>query len=108
MTFALDAKAHRFTIKFRTKPSPNVWEHLPVTGSFSRAFRSYPWEEALREVHREAWQRWSLAKEQTAFHLPHRDNCLPQEPGCVPEDMLSSIREHIEQLPSPVKYPRAE
>ena len=39
MTFALDAKAHRFAIKFRTKPSPNVWEHLPVTGSFSKAFR---------------------------------------------------------------------
>ena len=105
MSFGLDQKAHRFTIKFKVKPQEgHVWAAYGPGGSRSKAFQHMPWEEALKELHQEAWERWDLAKHLSGFELDDPNHA--QQPGHVSDSMLALIREVIENMPPPTKYPK--
>ena len=105
MSFGLDQKAHRFTIKFKVKPQEgHVWAAYGPGGSRSKAFQHMPWEEALKELHQEAWERWDLAKHLSGFELDDPNHV--QQPGHVSDSMLALIREVIENMPPPTKYPK--
>ena len=103
--FGLDQKAHRFTVKFKIKPREgHVWAAYGPGGSRSKAFQHMSWEEALKQLHQEAWERWDLAKHLPGFELD--DPNQAQQPGHVSDSMLAVIREVIAQMPPPTKYPK--
>ena len=105
MSFGLDQKAHRFTVKFKIKPREGqVWAAYGPGGSRSKAFQHMSWEEALKQLHQEAWERWDLAKHLPGFELD--DPNQAQQPGHVSDSMLAVIREVIAQMPPPTKYPK--
>ena len=105
MSFGLDQKAHSFTIKFKIKPREGqVWAAYGPGGSRSKAFQHMSWEEALKQLHQEAWERWDLAKHLPGFELD--DPNQAQQPGHVSDSMLAMIREVIAQMPPPTKYPK--
>ena len=105
MSFGLDQKAHRFTVKFKVKPREgHVWAAYGPGGSRSKAFQHMSWEEALKQLHQEAWERWDLAKHLPGFELD--DSNQAQQPGHVSDSMLAVIREVIAQMPPPIKCPK--
>lgn len=99
-TLCLDVKAHRFAVKFKQRPNPDTWVGLN-TMSYNKAFNSIPWVDALKDVHREAWDRWKLAKDQPAFHLPPDK---VQTPGHVSQEVIDALEDVISKLPPAVKY----
>eukprot|EP00435_Cladocopium_sp_Y103_P050707 s448_g15.t1 len=104
MTFGLDQKAHRFTVKFKVKPrDAQLWASYGTGGSRSKAFQSMPWQDALKELHQEAWERWDLAKDQPGFEL---ESDLRQTPGHVSESMLDLLKGVMDAMPPPTKYPK--
>ena len=62
-----------------------------------------PWQQALRDLHQEAWERWELAKNQPGFEL---DPNLAQQSGHVSNSMLELLKGVIDSMPPPTKYPR--
>lgn len=103
-TFVLDKKAHRFSFRFRRLPEPNVWNHYRYPLNMSRAFSKESresWKRSLEEIHGAAWERWALAKEQTAFKI---DEALQQTPRHIPGNILEAIQGHISSLPPRVNY----
>ena len=95
-TFYLDQRAHRFTFKFRNEG--NVWkDHYDHPLQMSKAFRSFPWKDALKEVHRGAWDRWNLVKEQAGWKIS--DPSRGQTPGCIPEDIFEALADVIKSMP---------
>ena len=99
--FILDQRAHRFTFKF--KKAANVWkEHFKCPLQMSKAFKTMPWRDALKEVHMGAWDRWNLVKEQAGWKIS--DPSRVQTPGCIPEDILEVLADFIQSMPPPVNY----
>ena len=97
-TFYLDQKAHRFTFKFRK--AGDVWkDHYDHPLQMSKAFKNKFWKDALKEVHKGAWDRWNLVKEQDGWKIS--DPSRVQTPGCVPEDIFEVLDDFIKSMPPP-------
>ena len=101
-TCTLDHRAHRFLFKFRKEG--NVWkDHYKHPLEMSKAFINFPWRDALTEVHRGAWDRWNVVKEEAGWKIS--DPSHVQTPGCIPDDMLEQLADIIQSMPRPIKYP---
>lgn len=67
--------------------------------TFSRAFISTPWQDALMEVHEFTWRKWRLLQ-----HLsPLGEGVTEQVPGVVPRECLNLLTPVIEKM-DPPKY----
>ena len=100
-TFMLDQQRHRFYFTF--KKVPDVWQdHFEHPRHMSKAFQNLPWRDALKQVHKGAWDRWNLVREQDEWKISNPS--LVQTPGCIPEDILEVLDEFIQSIPAPVKY----
>ena len=99
--FVLDQNLHRFYFRFRKEG--NVWQdHFGHPRHMSKAFQNLPWRDALKQVHKGAWDRWNLVREQDEWKISNPS--LVQTPGCIPEDILEVLDEFIQSMPAPVKY----
>ena len=90
MSFGLDQKAHRFTIKFKIEALERdkcglLMDQVDLA---PRTFQHMSWEEALKQLHQEAWERWDLAKHLPGFELDDPNQaaaawtCLRQHACC--------------------------
>ena len=83
-----------------TTKDSNKLLHPPYSQkTFSRAFISLPWQDALSEVHDFTWRKWRLLK-----HLsPLGEGVTEQVPGVVPRECLTLLTPVIENM-DPPKY----
>ena len=65
--------------------------------TFSKSFVNYPWQDALRDVHRHCWEKLDL----TEWPL---ENAGRQNPGEVPEDVLRHLEDVVKKMPKPKVY----
>ena len=95
-TVILDQRAHRFTFKF--KKAGDVWKkHYEHPLQMSKAFKNFPWRDALKEVHKGARDRWNLVKVQAGWKIS--DPSRAQTPGCIPEDIFEALADVIKSMP---------
>ena len=71
-------------------------------GMSGRIPTSSHFKDALKEVHKGAWDRWNLVKEQAGWKIS--DPSRVQTPGCIPEDIFEALADFIKSMPPPAKY----
>ena len=92
----LNFNDHRFMTTW-LGPEPKEMP-LDLRGQhFSKRFTNKPWRLALAECHERIWTKWSYVKKA----LPLKGGMTPQEPGKVPEEVLTGLEPFLKKTSHP-------
>ena len=103
--FVLNKNDHRWTATFKKLASPSVhWVNEYRQASMSRSFSasSEDWVLKLKEVHKWAWEKWSVADDLPQLRLA--PGASAQVPGQIDEALIERLRPVIATLPEKTLY----
>ena len=101
----LNFNDHRFTAKWRNEISSEIWIDTLANNSYSNTFTTQDWKSALKDVHKNAWEKWSLAADSLPA-LQLGQGIEKQDPGVIPPDVYNRLEPIISALPERKAYSR--
>lgn len=64
--------------------------------TFSKVFTQENWKDSLRAVHKYAWEKWSLVRDEHPADKPEQD--------CVPPEIFELLHPIVSIMPPPTQY----
>ena len=98
---------HRFKAVWKKGLSSDMWLGDMRNETFSKTFTSTNWEDSLRCVHANAWEKWQIGKDDLP-DLVLEHGASPQRPGVISQDVILAMRPIMENIPEKKVYKKSK